>query len=435
MKPASLRPRRIVITTTGSLGDLHPYIAIARELQERGHEAILATSECYREKIEALGIGFRPVRPDSAWIADPEKMARYMHLRLGLARLAREMYLPSLRDAYTDTLDAVQGADLLLSQIPLAARLVAEKTAIPWVSTIHMPLFFFSAHDLPVLPTLPLLSQKLRGLGPRAWSPVVLLAKRATRFLARPWYQLRLELGLAPAADLNPLLDSHSPQLVLALFSKLLADKQPDWPPQTVVTGFPFFNESGGLSAELARFLDDGPPPIVFTLGSAVASSAGLFYEHSAAAVKRLGCRAVLILKDARNRLPDLPEGVAAFDYAPFAQLFPRAAAIVHHGGIGTTGLAMRSGRPALVLPCAWDQPDNADRAVRLGIARSISGRHYTPVRVAEELRRLLDNPVYEERARAIGDQIRKENGAGAACDAIERLLMDMEGRTLRAAT
>jgi UDP:flavonoid glycosyltransferase YjiC (YdhE family) len=405
----------------GSLGDLHPYIAIARELKARGHETIVATGECYRQKIEGLGIGFSPVRPDSAWIADPDKMARYMHLRLGLVRLAREIFLPSLRDAYADTLAAADGADLLVSQVPLATRLVAEKTGIPWASTIHMPMFFFSAHDLPVFPILPVLTRKLRGLGPRVWGPVLSLSKRATRFLARPWYQFRSEVGLPPTTELNPLGDSHSPQLVLALFSKLLGDKQPDWPSQTVVTGFPFFDEAIGLPSELTRFLDDGPAPIVFTLGTAVSSNAGRFFEHSVAAAKRLGRRVVLILNDARNRVPDLPEGVRAFEYAPFAQLFPRAAAIVHHGGVGTTGLAMRAGRPALVMPCAWDQPDNAERAVRLGIARRIPRSHYTPARAAAELGRLLDDPLYADRARAVGEQIRQENGVQLACDTLER--------------
>src|SRR6202047_5663284 len=129
------------------------------------------------------------------------------------------------------------------------------------------------------------------------------------------------------------------------------------------------------------------------------ARTPGPFFEHSVAAAKLLGRRAVLILRDARNRLPTLPTGMTAFDYAPFSELFARAAVIVHHGGIGTTGLAMRSGRPMLVMPCAWDQPDNAERAARLGIARTISRRCYTPGRVAAELHRLLNNPRYTQRA------------------------------------
>jgi len=154
-----------------------------------------------------------------------------------------------------------------------------------------------------------------------------------------------------------------------------------------------------------------------------VATDAGPFFTHSIVVAQLLGRRAVLILKDARNRLPRLPDGIAAFDYAPFSELFPRAAAIVHHGGIGTTGLAMRAGRPMLVMPCAWDQPDHAERVARLGIARSVSRHRYTPDRVATELRQLLDNPAYTQRASAVGEQVRKEDGVRAACDALEGLL------------
>lgn len=415
-------PSKIVITAIGSLGDLHPYLAIALELRARGHDVAFATCECYRTKIESTGLSFRRLRPDCQWLSDSQAMRRYSDLRLGLIRLWREWQAPRLRESYDDTLAAIEGADVLLTQtLWLAGRLAAEKTGIPWISTVHMPMFFFSAYDLPVLPLSPTLFRRLRFLGPTFWEPLLTLSKRRTRFLAKPWYALRRELDL-PATDDNPLGGSHSPRLVLALFSRLLAEKQPDWPPQTVVTGFPFYDRHGmaELPGELTRFLDDGPPPIVFTLGTAVSADAGQFFDQSATAVRSLGRRAVLILNDRRNRPTVLPHDVIAVDYAPFSQLFPRAAAVVHHGGVGTTGLAMRSGCPTLVMPCAWDQPDNAARAARLGIARVISRRRYRADRVAAELRQLLDNPGYSRRASQLAEQMRREDGAKAACDALE---------------
>ncbi|HEV7223354.1 MAG TPA: glycosyltransferase, partial [Pirellulales bacterium] len=329
-----------MLTALGSLGDLHPYIAIALGLKARGHEAIVASGECYRQKIEALGLGFRALRPNCDFTTDPRVMRRIMHPRFGLLRVGRELILPALRDTYEDTLAAAEGADLLVSH-PLAAystRLVAEKTGIRWVSTMPAPLGFFSAHDRTVLPLAPVLFEKLRFLGPAFLGSVLRLSMRATRFVARPWYRLRAELDLPPTAEPNPLGDSHSPLLVLAPFSKQFADKQPDWPPQTVVSGFPLYDgdAGAGLPPELARFLDEGPPPIVFTLGSAVSAAAGSYFEHSAAAAKLLGRRAVLVLKNSANRPAVLPEGVLAFDYVRFSAIFPRAAAIVHHGGIGT---------------------------------------------------------------------------------------------------
>ena len=154
------------------------------------------------------------------------------------------------------------------------------------------------------------------------------------------------------------------------------------------------------------------------------ALQSGDFFEVSAQAAARLGRRAVLLVgQDAaalsRCRSPD----TIAVDYAPHAALFPRAAANVHHGGIGTTGQAMRAGKPMLVVPFAHDQPDNAWRVERLGISRTISRCGYTPERAARELRRILDDSGYGLRAEAVGWRVREEDGVGAACDAIEGLL------------
>jgi UDP:flavonoid glycosyltransferase YjiC (YdhE family) len=162
----------------------------------------------------------------------------------------------------------------------------------------------------------------------------------------------------------------------------------------------------------------------VFTLGSSAAEVAGPFYEHSVTAAKRLGRRAVIIVgKNARHHPASLPDGVIACDYAPYSELFPRAAVIVHAGGVGTTGLAMRSGRPMLVVPYAHEQPDNAERVRRLGIARTIARHRYTPPRATAELRHLLDNPVYGQRASEVGRKMQQEDGVRAACDALGGLL------------
>jgi len=416
--------RRILITTWGSLGDLHPYVALALGLQSRGHEAILATGACYRRKIEALGIGFRAARPDCAWLSDPVIVRRLSHPRWGMIR-AVQVPLMSLRESYEDTLAAAEGTDLLVSNMAAyATGIVAEKKGMPWVSAMHIPTGLFSAYDPPLIPGFPGSSKRLRFLGPNFWGPFGRSVNRLMTGLARPWHLLRKEVGLPAVRGFNPLTESYSPVMHLALFSKWLADKQRDWPAQTIVTGFPWFDADGepGLSEKLARFLDDGEPPLVFTLGTAVVADAGPFYHKSAAAAKRMGRRAVLLVKNPRILLPELPEGVVAFDYAPFSLLFPRAAAIVHHGGIGTTGQAMRSGRPSLVMPCAWDQPDNAERATRLGIARTIARNRYEPRRVAAELRLLLEDPAYTQRAAEIATKVRQEDGVTAACDALESL-------------
>jgi UDP:flavonoid glycosyltransferase YjiC (YdhE family) len=419
-----------VLVALGSWGDVVPYLSIALGLRDRGHEVVLATSACYRQKVEALGVNFRGVRPDSDWVADPALMRRRSHPALGLIRVATEWLLPALAETYEDTAAAAEGADVLVSH-PLAAyaaRLVAEKKQVPWVSTMLVPLGFFSVHDGTVLPLPAVLSVPFRRLGPGFRSSMLRFGARATRFLAKPWYRLRAELNLPPATDRNPLGDSHSPGLNLALFSKLLADQQPDWPPQTVITGFPVSPRVGGsgLPPELARFLDSGPPPVLFTLGTAIGSDAGRFYETSLAAARALGYRAVFVGSGVQHRLA-LDSEAITLNYAPYAELFPRAAVVVHHGGIGTTGLAMQSGRPMLVMPRAWDQPDNAARVARLGVARVVLRHRYTVSRAARELQHLLGD-TYRRRALAVRDQLRREDGVSAACDAIEAYLRGRKG-------
>ena len=427
---AASPPWRIVFTTFGSLGDVHPYIAMALGMKARGHESIVATSRRYQGKVESLGLGFHPIRPDSDFVDDPAAMRRFMDRRWGTVRIGVELVGPTMRDSYEDILRAADGADLLVSHpLPVyATRLVAEKTGIPWVSTMITPLGFLSAYDVPVVPVSPMLSRLLRRLGPRVAVPLLWLNKRATRFLAKPWYRIRSEIGLPTTDEGNPLLDSHSPRLVLALFSRRLADRQPDWPPQTVLTGFPVYDGDGqqdDLPAALEQFLADGPLPIIFTLSYSAATAAGEFFNHSIAAATMLNRRAVLIVgKQAAARLPrPLPPGIAAFDYAPFSKLFGRAAAIVHAAGIGTTGLVMHSGRPSLAVPYAHDQLDNAQRLGRLGVARVLSRYRYSPARVAAELRRLLDDPAYAARASHLAREISHENGVESACDAMERAM------------
>jgi UDP:flavonoid glycosyltransferase YjiC (YdhE family) len=262
-----------------------------------------------------------------------------------------------------------------------ASPSVVEKTGIRWVSSELAPLAFLSAYDPPVLPTQ--FGQiYLKFLGSLINGVLFELAKLSVRSWSEPVRRLRAELGLPPGKD--PLFEGqHSPDLVLALFSKVFAQPQLDWPKQTCVTGFPFYDrqDKPELTPELSEFLDAGSPPIVFTLGSSAVMDAGNFDIESVIAAKKLGHRAVLLIgKDQHNKPPQslLSEDIAAFDYAPYSKLFPRSIAIVHQGGIGTTAQALRSGRPMLIMPYSHDQPDNAARVERLGVGRTIERTRYT---------------------------------------------------------
>nr|MBA2732304.1 glycosyltransferase [Acidobacteriota bacterium] len=195
---------------------------------------------------------------------------------------------------------------------------------------------------------------------------------------------------------------------------------------KTVVTGFPFYDrkDESNISPELEKFLDDGEPPIVFTLGSTAIFVADDFYNESIAATRLLNRRAVLLIGDARNMPKEpLPAGIVAFDYAPYGQILPRAAAVVHQGGVGTTGQTMRAGVPALIIPFNHDQPDNAFRIARLGVGRTISRMKYTAANAAREIDIMLTDKSYAEKAAAVGRQMQSEDGARTAVDEIENFI------------
>ena len=414
--------KRIVINCWGSHGDLFPYIGLAIALKARGHAPVVATAEIYRDEVKRAGVEFAHVGPD----LDPNDATLYervMHPSKGSEVIVRELLMPKLRETHAQLRDAAAGADLLVAHpLTVSVPLVAERANVPWVSTVLAPMLFFSATDFPVLPQIPWLRHASK-LGAWAARRVVGLAHRMTSAWFEPVQELRTELGLPPAG--HPMFEGlFSPHLTLALFSRVLGEPQADWPAHVRTTGFVFYNEPTALPPELEAFLAAGPAPVVFTLGTSAVGAAGRFYHESAAAAARLGVRAVLLTGAFAQNRPEgaLPRDVLLVERAPHELLFPRASAVVLHGGIGTTGQALRSGRPMLVVPHGHDQPDNAYRVTKLGVARTLYPRRYRAARVARELEQLLRDG-YAARVASVASAVRAEGGAAAAAEALERLV------------
>jgi rhamnosyltransferase subunit B len=184
---------------------------------------------------------------------------------------------------------------------------------------------------------------------------------------------------------------------------------QPDFPSRTTICGFTFYDREHGqaetLAPKLAQFLEDGPPPLVFTLGSAVVFDPGDFYRDSLNMALSLKRRAIFLVGDG-DVLPDvLPEGMIACRYAPHSLVFPHAEAIVHQGGV------------------AADQPDNAARIARLGAGRTVSRAEYEPHRAVQEVGSLLRRGAYRARAQELSRRISLEDGAATAADILESAL------------
>lgn len=407
----------------GSLGDLHPMIALGLELRRRGHTPVINTWKGYEEKIAELGLEFRPLRPDVDQ-SDRVLLKRAMDARTGPEMVIRELVFPNLRDMYDDLVEACDGADLMLNgEIVYVAPSVAEVTGIKWISTSLAPLSMFSSYDPSVYPTAEFL-EYLRPL-PAVFHRALF---QFMRWTIRDWFgplkQFRRDLGLSE--DVDPVFeDKYSSLLHLALFSKAIGKPQPDWFSPTLQTGFCFYDESESatIPAGLAEFFEAGEPPIVFTLGSAASLDPGDFFEESIKAAKLLGRRAVL-LYGRDNPVPTgLDDNIIGFEFAPYSLVFPHAACVVHQAGIGTTAQVLRAGVPQLIVPFSHDQPDNAARMRREGVAEIISRDRYSATAAADALDAVLKNRKYGERAVELKAIVDGEAGTRMACDAIEDIL------------
>src|SRR5829696_5478431 len=187
---------RIILNTFGSFGDIHPYMAIAMELQRRGHTPVFTTMEIYREKIEGAGLEFVPVRRDipQPKEQDTELLEKIMEPRTGPRFLTEELVFPAVRDSYADLLKAVAGADLLVTHPAApAGPLVGRKTGMPWISTVLAPFSFISAYDPPVPPFWQW-TRKFSLLGPGVMR--LLLGAMKSTHKSKAVTEFRDELGL-----------------------------------------------------------------------------------------------------------------------------------------------------------------------------------------------------------------------------------------------
>ena len=417
--------RRIVLATFGTHGDLHPFIALALRLRDAGFEPVIATSSMYRFKVESEGIAFHRLRPEQEEIERDLHLTRTQMVRKVAQRpdyVLRKMLLPYLRESYEDSLVVLDGAAFAVTHTTaLATKVAAEKLRVPHISVVLQPMALLSVFDPSELAPLPGLMRWIYRRGPGVTRAFIHLMKRASRAWARPIDKLRSEVGL-PASPAHPFFESQfADEGVIALYSSVLGSPQPDHPARTSIVGFAFYDaQSGGdvpAVPGLDAYLANGARPLVFTLGTSAIHDATDFIRASLEATTALGMRAVFVLdEEQRDRWQShASDRVFICSYAPYSMLFPRAAVIVHHGGVGTTAQALRAGRPQLIAPYLVDQPDNAARVQRLGVGIMLPVRRYRARRVATELRRLIDDKTIAMRAQAVANIIASEDGAAVA--------------------
>ena len=417
--------KRILFATYGSLGDLHPYIALALALKQRGHQPLIASFGIHRAAVEAEGIAFAALRPDIEQFGGVADVVRRLFTRhSGAAYMVKEIFMPHIRASYDDLDRAAANSDLIVTHpLSFAGPLIAQKRGLPWVSSILSPMSLMSCIDPPLIGPAPWL-KSLRKLGVTPYRMAFNLVRFGAMRWEQPLHALRAEFNLPPASPAQ-FEGQFSPLLNLALFSPLLATPQADWPVSTVLCGFPHYDGKAADPAALNRlreFLAAGTPPLVFGLGSSAVMIAGDFWHHAITAAQALGRRAIL-LTGATPSLPEnLPRTIAAFDYLPYSAVFPQACAVIHQAGIGTFAQALAAGHPQLIVPVAFDQPDNAERALKLGVARALPFRNVTPARLTSEIEALLIDKRYAGNAAEVAAKICQEDAVLMVCERLEAL-------------
>jgi UDP:flavonoid glycosyltransferase YjiC (YdhE family) len=303
-------------------------------------------------------------------------------MRVGMAGYLRPLY--ELIDA-----NVTPGTVLVGHVLDLASRLHQERYGTPLASVHLAPVALRSFHQSPQY-----FNMLLHDWAPawfrkaQFWLGDILI----DRIIARELDPLRASLGLKPVRGIMREW-YFSPQLVLGLFPDWFAPPQPDWPPNTRLTGFPLWDHSATmrLSDDAEAFLEAGTPPIVFAPGSAM-TQGDWFFAAAVEACQRLNRRGILATKYPEQLPKDLPPTVKHFDFVPFSLLLPRAVALVHHGGIGTCAQGLAAGLPQLVMPMAFDQLDNVTRLKRLGVAQMIPRKKFRGPAVAQALDDLLSS-------------------------------------------
>ncbi len=411
---------KVLLTPLGSHGDVHPFVGLGMELTRRGHAVTVITNPYFQSLIERAGLPFVPLGTVEQFREVLENPLVW-HPMEGFKLLLRYM-VSAMRPLYEAiAANYVPGETVVVhSPLGVGARLAHEKLGVP-LATVHLaPSSLRSVVGPLVLPNV-----RVPG-----WMPAFL--KRAVywcgdRILVGPLVDApinayRAELGL-PAIARPLAVWWNSPQRILAMFPDWFAASAPDWPTQTRLCGFPRFDERGlvELPAELEAFLQAGEPPVIFTPGSAM-QHGHAFFKAALEACARLPCRGILLTMHADHLPERLPDTVRHFTYIPFSQVFPRAAAVVHHGGVGTLAQGLAGGVPQLIMPMGYDQPDNAERLARLGVGAALSVHRFTGPNLAAKLRLLLQ-PEVRQRSRELAGRLTNEQPLQRMCTLVEELL------------
>jgi rhamnosyltransferase subunit B len=406
---------QVILVSVGTDGDVFPYVGLGAALRSRGHQVTLVASANYESLAKTYGFAFQTLfsaEENHELFGDPD----FWHPLKTIPLMAR-WGVRFIQRQY-DLLSKLITEETVLVASPgiLAAAIVHEKSGTPLVSLILQPWMIPSSIVPPVVPGFTFLRWAPRPVWMVFWRALDVVVHI---LVGRSLNRLRVSLGLKPVTRI--LQHWLSPQLVLGLFPDWYGQPQADWPPQVRLIGFPLFDGGPGdkLCPQLLEFCRDGQPPIAFTFGTGMAHPASLF-RNALEACSRMGARAVFLTKYKDQLSNPLPSTVFYSAFAPFQQLFPQCAAVVHHGGIGTVVKAMAAGIPQLICPMCFDQIDNGVRTKKLGAGDWLKPKPGNGGRqIANALIRLM-SPETQSRCQQIAARFERTQALESAAQCIE---------------
>lgn len=406
--------KTILLCTIGSAGDVYPFIGIGQQLKKRGFRVVLITSQYFKSQVFNAGlefIGLGSTQDYQSIIQDPDLWSPDK----GFKVFAERVVFPIMEPAYQSIAGFDPSQTILIAQGQFfAAHIAHEKLGFPFITVHLQPAAFRSVYEFPLIP-ISLPPFVIRGVFSLidAFLLDKLFAPNINRF--------RQSLGL-PA--IHKIFGGwmHSPQKNLGLFPEWFAQPQRDWPPQTQLTSFVYYDQQDGneeLPRELKNFLNAGSAPIIFTAGTAMKHGSQFFLD-CIEACQKLGQRGILLTQHPEQLPAELPEGIQHFAYLPFSKVLPRAVALVHHGGIGTTAQAIAAGIPQVIRPMAHDQPDTAARIEKLGIGVSLDPKKLNAASLAEKLNGLITSQAVLDLCKTYAEKIHPEQALNDTCTIIE---------------
>ena len=418
---------RIALLSIGARGDAQPLVALGLGLKNAGYEVVIASHLHNKDLIQNYGLEFSPVKFDfkkflhgkgGQAVLDPK--GNSLRSLTGLARLVRAIQ-PGVEEMLFDSLNASKGADAVITAAINPGYHIAEKLGVPCFLVELYPFSPTGDFPPPVIPSKYDLGKTLNRL---TYTIVEQLTWLAFKKNVNKW---RKKLDLSAVKFINHFSYVRKKKIPhLNAYSRFVVPEPKDWPKRMHTTGYWFLDKPKGWqpTKELADFIENGSSPISIGFGSMTDKNNEKLATILVEALEKTGQRGILLSGWGGLGNKNLPKTILRMDAVPHDWLFPKMKAIIHHGGAGTTGAALRSGIPSIAIPFFGDQFFWGKQIQKIGVGpKPLPIKNLTSENLSKAINQMLTNETMRSKAKKVGRKIREEDGVGNAVRAINRYL------------